>query len=193
MASLVRNPNGLTWHLKWYENGRPRIRSLHTSDRAVALVAKLAEERTHTRPPRRGIRWASIGLHEDPRSNTTLTARASRLAEYAAAMLGEEPEKFAWLLNPPRKTTLKELGRIGPSPALKEIASQVCALKLRTVAARTFIVRARGTARGGPSLAVALSRAIGQFAKTYPERFLAENIPAALEGLAGQYRERAAA
>jgi hypothetical protein len=63
----------------------------------------------------------------------------------------------------------------------------VCGLKLKSVAARVFILNSRGKIRKRPLLTVAVQRAIDAFAKTYPAAFLDTDVAASLRLVASYY------
>jgi hypothetical protein len=104
----------------------------------------------------------------------------------ALAQLGQDPQ-YAWLTQPPRIATLIELGKIGQPEALRRVATSVCSLKLKTTAARVFILKARGKSRGPIPLSLTLSRALQQYAQTYPQAFLTVDVSQVLTSLATQY------
>ncbi len=55
--------------------------------------------------------------------------RNRRAAQSAGERLSEEPERFAWLLQPGRTGLLTELGRIGSEDLMLETADKVCAVQ----------------------------------------------------------------
>jgi hypothetical protein len=191
MASVYRYRKTGPYYLNWRENGKHRVRSLHTTDLQEALKAKAEEERTHVTPPRRGIQWGKIDLAENPRSPETMRKRFTVLAGYAQHVLSAEPQRFAFLLCPPKPTLLAYLGRVGDPEVTRKIADHLCSAKLTVAKGRSFIAQATRRARPAPPLHVAIERAVEQWATLHPREFLATNIAETLAALSIDYRDLA--
>ena len=191
MASLHRYRNRGPWYLNYWSNGRHVVRSTHTEDFAEAMKAKLAEEAGHIRAPRPGVRWDRIGLDKAPRSPETLAKRREMLASYAHSVLASEPERFAYLLTPPRPTLLAHLGRVGDPELTRKIADYICTEKLTVMKGRAFISHTIMRNRPATPLYKAITNAITQWGWLHPREFLTANIAETLAGLAIDYRELA--
>jgi hypothetical protein len=191
MASLLHYGNSKTWFLNYWHDGKHVVKCLHTTDLAEAMKAKLAEEVAHIRPPRPGIQWAKIGLDKEPRTAATMAKRFEVLSRYAHGVLSSEPEKFGFLLQPPRRTLLFYLGKIGDPALTMRIADHVCSQKLTVAKAQALIYRVTRRARPAPPLTKVIARAVDQWAQLYPEQFLKTSIPDVLEALAIDIRDQA--
>jgi hypothetical protein len=189
MAALFRRRNRPTWYLNFWQAGKHVVRSCKTTDYAQALKLKAEEEAHHETPSRPGIQWGKIGLDKAPRSRETIRKRFEVLVKYAYCILAPEPERFKFLLEPPKVTLLFYLGRIGNPEDTKRVAAALCQGKFTVARGRPFIYRMMKRSRAAPPLAKVIARAVDQWAQLYPEQFLKTSLPDVLEGLAIDVRD----
>ena len=83
------------------------------------------------------------------------------------------------------------LGRIESPDFLKVVAVEICRREMKIEKAACFIRQVRGrTHKEPPKLSDYVVRAIRQYRELWPEAAAQLDIPALLEGLAMDYRER---
>jgi hypothetical protein len=195
MAFIFRRGNSPIWNLGIRINGTATVRSLRTTDRAEAERILEYVKPFAVRPNRKGcIDWTAVDLsrYENTAANTIPARRNYALIERAIAVLSESGDEFRFLLDPPRMSTLCELGRIPQAGFLRQVARKVIALKMKTVRARIFIQTVRNTRRKVPTLAEYITRAIVQHAKLWPDAG-GPDAAEVLSALALDYEKRKAA
>jgi 3-methyladenine DNA glycosylase/8-oxoguanine DNA glycosylase len=121
-----------------------------------------------------------------------MRARFEVLSRYTFGVLSSEPTRFSYLLQPPRRTLLFYLGKIGNPELTKRVATAVCEQRLTVARAQALIYRVTRRARPAPPLAEVVSKALDEYAQRYPEQYLQANVPETLRALAIDFEGAAA-
>lgn len=182
---MVQRQGRPNYYAFFYRNGKQVCLSTRTPDREQAL-RRLDELMAMENPWGGRIKWSPEALAMLPGGRTT--RQSAMLADRAREILGTEPERFAWLLQPkPKNTILAELGRCSNAGML-EAADHVCRLKLTTVPAVRFVHEYRGSLKSPPKPGwVALSAVRNQFPELDDSQ-IAEHLSEVVQFL-GQWQE----